>query len=198
MKLKDNQLRDVRLPKYGCFFGKVLKITSRCLKDYFQGGSNLGPWFAARLSHTGRCHSHQMSYTITITLASFLNYCHTLWMKIVAKEKITITLRKNNLIAGICCWVGAGIDGHAEHHAGQHHLWDEQRDLPYIWEVGQIFSNKQTIWIVDQLFSLLSFYIPMVIMVTTYALTIHHLRFISSFDLPSLHLNKGRVGKQIS
>ena len=33
-------------------------------------------------------------------------------------------------------------------------------------------------WLNFSHFSLLSFYIPMVIMVTTYALTIHHLRFI--------------------
>ena len=37
---------------------------------------------------------------------------------------------------------------------------------------------KDNSWLDFPHFSLLSFYIPMVIMVTTYALTIHHLRFI--------------------
>ena len=94
------------------------------------------------------------------------------------KENLTIMLNKNNLVSQIF-WAGAGPDGHAEPHAGQDHLWDEQWDLPHLWQVPrQMLPKMINSWLNFSHFSLLSFYIPMVIMVTTYALTIHHLRFI--------------------
>ena len=50
-------------------------------------------------------------------------------------------LNKNNLVSQIF-WAGAGPDGHAEPHAGQHHLWDEQWDLPHIWQVPRQMLPK--------------------------------------------------------
>ena len=70
---------------------------------------------------------------------------------------------------------GSRLVGHAEPHAGHCDLRDEQRDLPHFRKVEHASAIIEEISIFTN-FSLLSFYIPMVIMVTTYALTIHHLR----------------------
>ena len=70
---------------------------------------------------------------------------------------------------------GSRLVGHAEPHAGHCDLRDEQRDLPHFRKVVHAPAIIEEISIFTN-FSLLSFYIPMVIMVTTYALTIHHLR----------------------
>ena len=74
---------------------------------------------------------------------------------------------------------GSRLVGHAEPHAGHCDLRDEQRDLPHFRKVEHASAIIEEISISTN-FSLLSFYIPMVIMVTTYALTIHHLRLLIS------------------
>ena len=77
---------------------------------------------------------------------------------------------------------GSRLVGHAEPHAGHCDLRDEQRDLPNFRKVKRASAKiEHASAIIEEIsiftnFSLLSFYIPMVIMVTTYALTIHHLR----------------------